>query len=115
VGSGKEEEIGVAVFEALPLVRVVEIDGGRSARVRAGGEGASRLRVVRSWEREVFRSWSAMIAVSGLAGTGLAGTSLVSFGVVPPSFCGIAVLFPFVCLDEFVEVFWERAVSGGFV
>ena len=37
VGSGKEDESGVAALEALPLVRVVEMEGGRSAREREGG------------------------------------------------------------------------------
>lgn len=102
----------MAVLEALPDVRVVvEMEGGRSAREReGGGEGASRVRVGRSWERELVR-WLGSV---GLEASGFAGASLVlrvSRGAEGPSSWGIDGPEPLACLVDEEEGFWEREGS----
>lgn len=106
MGSGKEEERGVAVLEALPDVRVVvEMEGGRSARERGGGEeGASRLREGRSCEREEVR-WSGSV---GMEVSSLEGRSFrvrVSRGAEGPSSWGIEEPEPLACLVDEEEGF----------
>lgn len=112
MGSGKEEESGVAVLEALPDVRVVvEMEGGLSARERGGGgEGASRLSEGRSCEREEVRGSGSV----GVEASSLEGRSLrvrVSRGPEGPSSWGMEGPEPLACLVDEDEGFWEREGS----